>query len=272
LSGIQHYVINGAKVLFLRPRPQPRPPKGVVAPARCAVDGRQLMDAHSTYCSLRCKLEVEDGAFAAHYPSAAEELGGGGGAAAGSTASGAAALASAGGSAHQHGKQCEGGRRVVMPSLKRATPSASAAAAAAAAAASASHDARHDDSSEDNGGWGGRHKRHRAVPSKFANAVMGGSYQAAFGGSGGNSHRGSRPARDDTVSDQAGALAASAGATPATSDAGLAGLHMLNKGAAAAGGQGASSPCSSQDSGRSSTCKERVHHKRKVKPTRAPMQ
>ncbi len=66
ISGIQHYVINGSKVLFLNPRPQPRPPKGVVAPARCAVDGRQLMDHGSTYCSLRCKLEVEDADFASH--------------------------------------------------------------------------------------------------------------------------------------------------------------------------------------------------------------
>jgi hypothetical protein len=51
--GIQHYVINGAKVVFLRPRPQPRPPKGVTAPSRCAVDGRQLMDASAHYCSLQ---------------------------------------------------------------------------------------------------------------------------------------------------------------------------------------------------------------------------
>jgi hypothetical protein len=53
VAGIQHYVINGAKVVFLCPRPQPRPPKGVAAPSRCAVDGRQLMDASCRYCSLQ---------------------------------------------------------------------------------------------------------------------------------------------------------------------------------------------------------------------------
>eukprot|EP00877_Chromochloris_zofingiensis_P005793 jgi/Chrzof1/15214/Cz09g31260.t1 len=68
VSGIQHYVINGSKVLFLCPRPQPRPPKGVVAPARCVVDGRQLMDSGSTYCSIRCKLETEDSLFNACFP------------------------------------------------------------------------------------------------------------------------------------------------------------------------------------------------------------
>ncbi|KIY95660.1 hypothetical protein MNEG_12303 [Monoraphidium neglectum] len=60
VTGIQHYVINGAKVLFLRPRPQPRPPKGVAAPSRCVVDGRQLMDGAARFCSLQCKLEGDD--------------------------------------------------------------------------------------------------------------------------------------------------------------------------------------------------------------------
>eukprot|EP00775_Hariotina_reticulata_P004508 gene4508-4761_t len=35
VTDVQPYVINAAKVLFLRPRPQPRPPKGVVMPSRC---------------------------------------------------------------------------------------------------------------------------------------------------------------------------------------------------------------------------------------------
>ncbi|GBF88646.1 hypothetical protein Rsub_01545 [Raphidocelis subcapitata] len=71
VAGVQHYVINGAKVLFLRPRPQPRPPKGVAAPARCVVDGRQLMDGAARYCSLQCKLEAEDPHYAARHALAA---------------------------------------------------------------------------------------------------------------------------------------------------------------------------------------------------------
>jgi hypothetical protein len=53
--GVQPYSINNNKVLFLRPRPQPRPPKGPVNPGTnaCAVDGRQLMDPGDTYCSIR---------------------------------------------------------------------------------------------------------------------------------------------------------------------------------------------------------------------------
>lgn len=71
VGGVQQYVINGAKVLFLRPRPQPRPPKGVAAPSRCCVDGRQLMDAAARYCSLQCKLEAEDAAYGARHALAA---------------------------------------------------------------------------------------------------------------------------------------------------------------------------------------------------------
>jgi len=59
VTRVQPYVINNAKVVFLKPRPQPRPPKGTVMPERCVVDGRQLMDPGSRYCSLRCKIETE---------------------------------------------------------------------------------------------------------------------------------------------------------------------------------------------------------------------
>lgn len=52
-ADVQPYVINAAKVLFLRPRPQPRAPKGAAMPSRCVVDGRQLMDAGTLYCSIR---------------------------------------------------------------------------------------------------------------------------------------------------------------------------------------------------------------------------
>lgn len=59
ISGVQTYVINASKVVFLQPRPQPRPPKGQTMPATCKVDGRQLMDHGSLYCSLGCKLLAE---------------------------------------------------------------------------------------------------------------------------------------------------------------------------------------------------------------------
>jgi hypothetical protein len=54
-TGVQPYSINNNKVLFLRPRPQPRPPKGPITPGTnaCAVDGRQLMDPGYAYCSIR---------------------------------------------------------------------------------------------------------------------------------------------------------------------------------------------------------------------------
>lgn len=68
ISGIQNYVINSSKVLFLRPRPQPKPAKGISQPAKCRQDGRQLMDDSAMYCSLRCKLEAEDPEFAALAP------------------------------------------------------------------------------------------------------------------------------------------------------------------------------------------------------------
>ena len=68
ISGIQSYVINGSKVLFLRRRPQPRPPKGAVGPSQCTVCARHLQDV-SQYCSLQCKLDGESGA-SVHPPAA----------------------------------------------------------------------------------------------------------------------------------------------------------------------------------------------------------
>lgn len=270
VSGIQHYVINGAKVLFLRPRPQPRPPKGVVAPARCTVDGRQLMDAHSSYCSLRCKLEVEDKVFADNYPSAAEEMEA---AAAAAQAGGSADLAGAGLAGTYHRQGGHEGRRVVVPSNKRT-----------ATAANTSADNYHDDgSSEEGDGDHKRAKRQRNLPSKFANTVLGGTanYQSAGAAATSRSHQQHhhqvhRPHHssssskmqpvqckpDVTVNDQA--VANSLALVQ------LAGLAQIDKGQME---QQAASPCASEDSARSSTCNQRWHHKRKVvQPCRAPLQ
>jgi hypothetical protein len=60
ISAIQPYWINNDRVVFLRPRPQPRPPRGCSFPAACSICNRQLMDAHASFCSLQCKLR---GAF-----------------------------------------------------------------------------------------------------------------------------------------------------------------------------------------------------------------
>ncbi|GIL56542.1 hypothetical protein Vafri_11890, partial [Volvox africanus] len=59
LRGVQLYTINHARVVFLRSRPQARPPKGAAMPSRCELDGRQLMDVGARFCSLRCKIERE---------------------------------------------------------------------------------------------------------------------------------------------------------------------------------------------------------------------
>jgi hypothetical protein len=232
------------------------------------------MDAHSSYCSLRCKLEVEDVVFAANFPSSADELQAAS-AAAGADSSAGGALA---GSYHKQGGH--EGRRVVIPSHKRNTPQSSAPAGQ-----HNSHDAHHDDSSEDageaaDGGWGARHKRHRHMPSKFANAIVGGHYQAAVAGGGSSrsagvlrahQHTGSK-ARDDTASDQAAAaFPTSAGGTP-MGVAGVAGLHLLHKGAAGEAGSRRASPCGSDDSGRSTTCSQRAHKRKRAPPARSALQ
>lgn len=54
------YTINSSKVIFLRRRPQPRPPKGAVGASLCTVCSRHLQDV-SHFCSLQCKLDGQAG-------------------------------------------------------------------------------------------------------------------------------------------------------------------------------------------------------------------
>ncbi|VAI75010.1 unnamed protein product [Triticum turgidum subsp. durum] len=60
IAGVQTYVINSARVLFLNERPQPRGAgaaagKAAASPYNCEICGRALLDPFR-FCSLGCKL------------------------------------------------------------------------------------------------------------------------------------------------------------------------------------------------------------------------
>ncbi|KAG1359608.1 hypothetical protein COCNU_08G010540 [Cocos nucifera] len=56
ITGVQTYVINSARVLFLNERPQPRASaKAAASPHTCEICSRSLLDPFR-FCSLGCKL------------------------------------------------------------------------------------------------------------------------------------------------------------------------------------------------------------------------